>query len=264
MSVGSWWRDELRILKIGGSVLTHKDTGEKRVRDDVLDRIAREVAPRAHGLILVHGAGSFGHPEAVEYGLLERFDMEGVMRTHEVVCTLNRHVVEALVGVGVPAVGISPMGCAMANNGRLVSLELGPVRRMVELGLVPVLHGDVVMDIGRGASVVSGDQLVAYAARELGVRYVGMASREHGILDPHGNTVPAITDENLDEVREYLSPPLGADITGGMAGKLDELLELAGHGTQSWMFSALKSGAIAAFLEGRPTGTLVALRNVKL
>lgn len=252
----------MKVLKIGGSVLTEKHTEEKKVRVEVLDRIATEIAPRANELILVHGAGSFGHPEARMYGVGERFSTEGVLKTHQSVCLLNRIVVSALVREGVPAVSVSPMGCAIADGGRLVSMEMAPILHMVERGLVPVLHGDVVMDRTLGASVVSGDAIVAHIAKRLGAHHVGMGTSAQGVLDAHGRTVPELTVHNLEQVKKWLLPPEGVDITGGMAGKLEELLRLASEGIESWIFSALDEGAVAAFLDGYPVGTRV--RNVKL
>jgi len=247
----------VNILKIGGSVLTRRDAEDKLVREDVLQRIVSEVAPRKEGLILVHGAGSFGHPEAEAYRLSESFNTEGVLKTHESVCTLNRCIISELVRAGVAALSVHPMSCAMADNGALVSMETSPIEQMVERGLVPVLHGDVVMDRKKGASVVSGDTLVPYLARELGVQRVGMATETHGVLDTDNNTVPVITEHNIEKVRQYLTPPDRADVTGWMAGKLEKLLVLAEQGIQSWIFSGIEEGNVAAFLDGQPVGTLV-------
>ena len=65
------------ILKIGGSILTKKDSDYPAVDYDNLDRIASEIEESLSednitgdledGLILVHGAGSFGHPPAEKY-----------------------------------------------------------------------------------------------------------------------------------------------------------------------------------------------------
>jgi isopentenyl phosphate kinase len=56
------------ILKIGGSILTNKDSKTSEVDTASLNRIASEikasmdVSPKQ--LVIVHGAGSFGHPPA--------------------------------------------------------------------------------------------------------------------------------------------------------------------------------------------------------
>ena len=54
------------ILKIGGSILTNKDSIESEVDSESLKRIALEIKSSLDNsfkeLIIVHGAGSFGHP----------------------------------------------------------------------------------------------------------------------------------------------------------------------------------------------------------
>ncbi|HNT73271.1 MAG TPA: uridylate kinase, partial [Methanothrix sp.] len=72
---------EIRVLKVGGSVLTDK-TRLESARIEEIGRIAAEIAGCGPGLILVHGAGSFGHFHAERYRLAERFDPEGVLETH--------------------------------------------------------------------------------------------------------------------------------------------------------------------------------------
>ena len=67
--------DYVIILKIGGSIITDKNSIEPKVNYDNLDRISSEIANAfnnksldiADGLIIVHGAGSFGHTPAKKY-----------------------------------------------------------------------------------------------------------------------------------------------------------------------------------------------------
>ena len=63
------------ILKIGGSILTNKDAPESEVDSDSLKRIAREIKSSLDNsskeLIIVHGAGSFGHPPAKNIRLVK-------------------------------------------------------------------------------------------------------------------------------------------------------------------------------------------------
>ena len=66
------------ILKIGGSILTNKDSIESEVDSESLKRIALEIKSSLDNsfkeLIIVHGAGSFGHPPAKKYKIGERFE----------------------------------------------------------------------------------------------------------------------------------------------------------------------------------------------
>ena len=59
------------ILKIGGSILTNKDSKTSEVDSSSLKRIASEIKDSMDNsqkqLIIVHGAGSFGHPPAKKH-----------------------------------------------------------------------------------------------------------------------------------------------------------------------------------------------------
>ena len=67
------------ILKLGGSVITDKAADQGIVREADLLRIAKEVSEYRGKMIVVHGAGSFGHTYAKKYGLdmgFENYDIE--------------------------------------------------------------------------------------------------------------------------------------------------------------------------------------------
>ena len=120
---------------------------------------------------MVHGAGSCGHPEANRYGLahgVSRATRDGIPVTHEAVAALDRAVVTALRRAGLDAVGVHPLAACAAEDGRIASFEEEPLRLLLGLGCVPVLHGDVVIDRRRGACIVSGDQLIGFLAPRLG------------------------------------------------------------------------------------------------
>ena len=149
------------ILKLGGSVITNKGA-DCRVNKTALSGIAAAIAgaPAAQ-IIVVHGAGSCGHPEAHRYHLDRSAvtgQTEGIYVTHRAVSALNDAVTSALRETGVPALGVHPLHVSVADKGRLVAFESRHLGQMLALGMVPVIHGDVVMDLSRGACIVSGDQ----------------------------------------------------------------------------------------------------------
>jgi isopentenyl phosphate kinase len=114
---------------------------------------------------------------------------------------------------------------------------------MLDLGMVPVIHGDVVMDLSRGACIVSGDQLVRYLAVPLQCSRVGLATDVPGVLDG-GRVVPEITKKTAPALQ--IGNSLHTDVTGGMRGKLNELLELADAGIGSDIFHVSQLGAFLA------------------
>jgi isopentenyl phosphate kinase len=111
-----------------------------------------------------------------------------------------------------------------------------------------VIHGDVVMDLSRGACIVSGDQLVRYLAAALLISRVGLATDVPGVLDG-GRVVPEITRQTIATL--HIGDSLHTDVTGGMRGKIDELLALADAGTESEIFHVSR---VRDFLCGAATG----------
>lgn len=239
------------ILKLGGSVITDKKA-DCAVNRGQLEQVAVAIAAnRTGGIIVIHGAGSCGHPEAKRYHLdagAKEGETEGIFVTHKAVSGLNDEVVRTLREKGVQAVGVHPLHLGIADNGRLIGFETRHVQKMLGLGMVPVIHGDVVMDLSRGACIVSGDQLVRYLAVDLAIRRVGLATDVPGVLDG-GSVVVRITRRTVPEL--HIGNSTHTDVTGGMKGKIDELLGLADAGTGSDIFHVSRVGD---FLQGRPHG----------
>ena len=240
------------ILKLGGSILTDK-SADCAINRESLATIAAAVAEaKADGIVIIHGAGSCGHPEAKRYHLdvgAVPGKTDGIYVTHRAVSGLNDAVVAALREKGVAAAGVHPFHVAVADNGRLLGFECRHLEKMLALGMVPVIHGDVVMDLTRGACIVSGDQLVRYLAEALTIRRVGLATDVPGVLDGDGHVVPVITRRTVSAIHIGISKH--TDVTGGMRGKIDELLGLADAGIGSDIFHVSR---VADFLAGSAHG----------
>jgi isopentenyl phosphate kinase len=123
--------------------------------------------------------------------------------------------------------------------------------------MVPVIHGDVVMDLSKGACIVSGDQLVRYLAVGLTISRVGLATDVPGVLDGEW-VVPEITRDSMPTLR--IGNSMHTDVTGGMRGKINELLELADAGVGSDIFHVSR---VADFLAGAAHGGTIVKRNKK-
>jgi isopentenyl phosphate kinase len=136
----------------------------------------------------------------------------------------------------------------VADKGRLLSFEYRHLEKMLMLKMVPVIHGDVVMDLSRGACIVSGDQLVRFLAVALGINRVGLATDVPGVLDA-GQVVPVISRHMAPAL--HIGSSKYTDVTGGMRGKMNELLDLAQAGISSEIFHVSRIGD---FLEGTAHG----------
>jgi isopentenyl phosphate kinase len=245
----------IRILKIGGSILTDKSR-ELAARPQEITRIAQEISSMPDGLVLVHGAGSFGHIPARKYRLSQEFNREGLRVTHSSVARLCEIMVEALGQAGVHSLPVHPLSCVLLDHGRIEDFCLEPIKAMLDKGIVPVLHGDVAMDLATGAAIVSGDQLVTYLAKALGAEVVAVGSNVDGVL-VSDRPLPSITRGDLAKFESAIGGSAGVDVTGGMRGKLLELLDLADIGIESVIFNAGTKGNVVLALKGEIVGTRI-------
>jgi isopentenyl phosphate kinase len=245
----------VKILKIGGSILTDKNR-PACARPKEIERIAKEVSAYASNLIIIHGAGSFGHIPAKSFGMPNKFSPEGLRTTHASVARLNQMVVDALAIAGVDSMPVHPFSCVLLNKGRIESFFKEPISEMVRRCLVPVIHGDVAMDVACGLGIVSGDQLVSYLARVLKAEVVAVGTNVDGVIFG-GRSLLSVKRDDLPRIMEALGGSSGVDVTGGMKGKLLELLNLADAGIDSVIFNAKKEGQTEKALKGEAVGTKV-------
>ncbi|KXB00562.1 hypothetical protein AKJ48_01700 [candidate division MSBL1 archaeon SCGC-AAA261O19] len=247
------------IVKLGGSIITDKSK-EFTVREDALNRLAEELTSVEGPLIVVHGGGSFGHPLASKYGINSGYEnksqLMGFALTHRAMEELNSAVVSTLQDASIPAVPIQPSACVIVENGEISSIEVSSIRKLLELGLVPVMYGDAVPDLERGMSILSGDQLVVFLARELGVERVILGVDTDGVYtgdpkkDEEAELLPKITPKNWQEIKDSLSTGAAPDVTGGMRRKVEELLKLPEIGIEAQIINASKPKTLKKAIKG--------------
>ena len=267
------------IVKLGGAAITVKD-GEPDTPDlDALKtccgKIADVVDTRGYSkdeqylkMIIVHGAGSFGHPQAKEYGVANGGDVdgnarlkEGIEKTKTSVRKLRVLVCDELSercgyysddpddsdGRVAP---ISPYGkfftVGKKLNRNLSRGGFDEVRAAVMAGKVPVLHGDVVRDSEQGCAILSGDTLVECLTEEFKPKRVVFISDVEGIFTsnplhkngpcdicPDGRTPPPAL------LREIQVKPDGSWVATKAAGPLRYISNIPGryrrHADPEWV-----------------------------
>jgi isopentenyl phosphate kinase len=226
------------VLKLGGSVITHKDEHEsvdETALGTAVSAVGRalvsdspQATRRGDSLVVVHGGGSFGHPAAAAHGVSASEgtrDSTALVDIHRAMGRLNSRVVEELQAAGVPALPVRPLSLLCRTDEGL-ACPAQPVGSMLAEGFVPVLHGDVVVHDGTGGTVVSGDDIVVALAAALGADRVGVCSTVPGVLDGDGEVITEIA--SYEAVADVLGDSEATDVTGGMAGKVRALLEVSG------------------------------------
>jgi len=256
------------ILKIGGSVITDKNT-ELGVHMDVISRIADELQEaNTRNLIIVHGGGSFGHPVAQKHAIKEGFKEEqqiiGFAETHHVMTVLNGLLMDALIWRGIPAVSVTPSSCVMTRNGRIQCFEDSPLKQLLKMGFIPVLYGDAVFDTELGFTILSGDQLVSFLAVRFNAKNILIGVDVDGLYDadPKKNAEAKMFDrltlDELKNVKGLIGGSTAYDVTGGMSSKIAELMPAVEHGIPVLIFNAAKPKYIYKVLKGdRVKGTVI-------
>jgi isopentenyl phosphate kinase len=138
---------------------------------------------------------------------------------------LSREVVRHLLDAGVKAISVQPSASAIAVDRMLAGMALDPIVALLHAGVVPVLHGDVVVDRARGAAIISTETLFAYLAPILRPRRIILVGEAAVYTadprrDPAAVPIPIIDETNVDDVLHRTGGSHGVDVTGGMAAKV--------------------------------------------
>jgi isopentenyl phosphate kinase len=274
------------FLKLGGSLITDK-TQDNTPRIEVIQRLAQEIGewrleiervqseirnPKSQ-IILGHGSGSFGHAAAKKYGTRNGVSTpaqwRGFAEVSVIAARLNRILADALNAAGVPVMSFPPSSWLRCADGRIVESDVTYIQLAITRGIVPLVMGDVAFDSVRGGTIVSTEEVFAHLAETLPAQQVLLAGETEGVYERFTPSAGAkqtpsvirkITPLNWAQIQAGVGGSHGADVTGGMAGKVRDMLALVQrHPTLSVrIFSGLVEGNVLRALNGEPIGTEVA------
>jgi len=240
------------ILKLGGSAITKKSgymAADRKAISSLASAIAGALRGGVRDLVIVHGAGSFGHAPVLKYNLnngVRTFSQKkGCLITQKACAKLSSLVVSALAKKGVKAIPIQPHEIILSKGRRIKKLDPLRINTALQAGKVPVLYGDMVPDSKLGFSVCSGDQIVSYLGGK--AERIVLATNVDGVL-ADGKVVPEINRRNFAKISRHLRASGSPDVTGGMAGKIAELLSVK---APCYIVNAKKPARVRALLLGK-------------
>ena len=242
-------------VKLGGAAITNKQQ-ERCFRTQVTQRLAEELATTDEPLLIVHGAGSFGHPQAKRYclhlGWVPQLNQrEGIAFTHATVRELNCLVLAALHRAGIPGVAIPPFPT-------LDKAYVDHIKQVIDIGLIPVTFGDVLID-GQ-PSIVSGDELMYQLSLPLQAKQAIFVTNVDGIYANPADPSTVIGTCTPDELQEaVVGGSIHSDVTAGMAGKVKSINEMVHSGVEVAIINGTKPGRLHDALHGSVKGTTVVL-----
>ncbi len=228
------------IIKLGGSVITNKAKA-CCFKQEIVDRLAGELQHANKKVILIHGAGSFGHILAKQYklnnGFRQKKQVQGFALTQAMVQRLNNLVLASLHNHGIPAVSIPPHAVLSLSDHKLSRLDYNIFKKYLALGFIPVSFGDVALDNQLGFSICSGDLLVQLLTAEFKPEKVIFVIDEDGLYtaNPKTNKNATFLENTTVTELEKLTTSLDAhaDVTEGMKGKIHTIKQIAKTGADT-------------------------------
>ena len=257
----------LIIIKIGGCLITDKSSSEPNVDYKNLSRIAREVSRAykelGYSMIIIHGAGSYGHPivkrTGIDEGIKNDRQLIDFAETQRLQNELNGIVCKSLINESLPAFPLQASASSVMSNKRLIRMNLEVIKGLIKLKMIPVLYGVPAFDLKIGCSILSGDQLMTYLGKEFKADKLIFATDVNGVYtadpkkDIKAEFINRITKESLSKIT--LTKGVNTDVTGGMFGKITGLI-----GFNAQIINGLIEDNIYKALKGAEIGTSIDLK----
>ncbi len=258
----------LTFLKLGGSLITDKDLPETALIEQINALLSQIAAWRldnpTHQLLLGHGSGSFGHHAASQFGTREGVRSPeaslGFQQVWHSARKLNQIIIDQAQLLNLPLIAFPPSACITADNHEINAWNLTPIKRSYEMGLIPLVYGDVVFDLTLGGTILSTEDLFVHLARQLHPDRILLAGKIEGVFGDYPtnqNLLPHIS-AHLDSL-EFLQGSASQDVTGGMVTKVQSMQALCRDlpGLSVQIFSAVSPGALRLALDGAAIGTII-------
>lgn len=129
-----------------------------------------ELVGLCHLFVIMSITGSFGHFQAKKYGLKTGGSLDksnhwvtGMSLTRQSVLKLNGKVVDALIGCKVAATAISLFPSATTVSGEVFEPGvMNNIGALVKTGIVPVVHGEVLLDVKQRCCIYGGDKIMVW------------------------------------------------------------------------------------------------------
>ena len=259
------------ILKLGGSVITKKLTskfpsdyeeilkvGNKFIRESTLSRLIKEIhkaySIASFGLILINGAGPFGHSLVNDYLSGKRVDIETIHKSVKFLNTRIKTEAEKYFAVSV----IDPFEHCSYQKGKFcVSKMVDLVEKFLKRERVALTYGDVIQARSGGKlgkyHIISGDDIAVELASKINIDKIIMVFDVDGIFTqtPHlysdAEFKPVVAEKTSVK---FFSNKI--DVTGGMEAKVRKLFSVAGK-TEIWIVNGLIRNRVFHLLLGKPT-----------
>lgn len=266
--------NEIIIIKLGGSVLTDKNQPFS-IRTDVMRLLIDQIVSSKKNLIIIHGGGSYGHPLAKQYQIVGGLDPSienqpiGIAETHAAMMDLNSKIVDYFLAKRFPVISFQPSAIFMIKNNMIFSNSLEPIEASLDLGITPILYGDIILDTGGNFSIISGDRIIleiCTSLKKYKVSKVIFAIEKDGIFIQVENEIKLLDKIESSQIDDIPLANLDnkIDVTGGILGKLKSIQKICALNIPVQILNGIKQDILFKAIQGQDvTCTSISLTNVK-
>ena len=245
IDIREYMEKEMIIVKFGGSLITDKSSNTPKINDLKLGTIGKILNQTKYKVIIVHGAGSFGHPIAKKYNIAKGIDgnpeqKKAINNTREQVQELNNILREYLMKENIDTIPIIPSSTMITNGDKeILNFPFALFDEVLNKNKIPVTFGDITQDKKQGISVLSGDNLMMELTKYYKPLYSIFVMDHPGVFDgnpeePGSKILPIVNNITLKTLKKQKNAQNIADVTGGLIGKIECALDMAQH-SEIWI-----------------------------
>jgi isopentenyl phosphate kinase len=255
-------------IKLGGGLISDKSS-MKKFNPDAVERVVDAIFPISElgvSIILVHGAGSFGHLLAKKWKIAEgmkteisKDQREAVEEIRSDMRELNELIIDKFAERGLACIGHPPSEWAIGTGTRFMG-DISVFERAVGEP-IPVTFGDVVeTDDEREFGILSGDDLMFRLSTELDVTHsIFLIGDADGVMSsPPSEEGSELITHLRSELEMEGVHDADIDVTGGIRLKIDRALEISKEVDEVWIIDGRKPNRILELLtSGQTKGTKI-------
>ena len=255
-------------IKLGGGLITDKGS-MKKFNNKAVEAVVESLYSAYElgaSIVLVHGAGSFGHLLAKEWGIADGLNIleeqgqrAAVSEIRSDMRELNRLIMGKMAERGLECSSHPPSDWATGTGPRFS----GDVT-IFERGVgepIPVTFGDVVgTNDETEFGILSGDDLMLRLSTELEVTHsIFLIGDSEGVLSGPPSEMSSKLITNLHhDTRIVGEHNEDIDVTGGIGLKIDRSLEIAKVVDEVWIIDGRKPHRVVELLaSGKTIGTKI-------
>ncbi len=228
--------NDVIFLKLGGSVITNKESTESTLREELLLDIFsyikdwQENHPQTK-LLLVHGGGGHIHYLAKKYELETSCNgqsekIKQALELQDVCEALNRQVVGLGLTQELPLTSLPTHEVVTNTDAVIDTINVKAIEQLWNKQQIPFMYGDMVSDTKRDLSICSGDAIISFLSPILKPKRILYASDIDGLytanphLNPEAELITSLSSNELSSENIQITGSHNIDTTDGLRGKL--------------------------------------------